>query len=147
MTRPTASADAPTVRQPDVRRLVYVRSTDLDRWQCRPLGSIEVLGLDDRCVGHLDGMLIDRRDNRPIHLVIAALRGAEPQTWFLVPIGDVWFDETERAIRIDSPREEIPFDPRAFERMSPAQADEFERHVLATCCQEVGFHHDGTPDY
>ena len=31
--------------------------------------------------------------------------------------------------------------------MTPAQADEFERHVLARCCPEVGFHLDGSPDY
>jgi hypothetical protein len=122
---------------------------DLDRWQCRPLGSIDLLDLDDRRVGHLDGIVIDRRDNRPIYLVIAATRGLgpEPHTWFLVPVGDAWFDDTVRAIRIDARGDEIPFDPGEFEQMTREQADEFERRVLAQCCPEVGFHRDGSPDY
>src|SRR4029450_2560314 len=41
----------------------------------------------------------------------------------------------------------FPFDPDEFERMSPEQADEYERRVLATCCPEIGFHRDGRPDY
>ncbi len=134
----------------DNRRLVYVRAADLDRWQCRPLSTINILDLEDRPVGHLDGIVIDRRENRPIYLVTARQRGAaEPwQNWFLVPVGDAWFDDTARAIRIDAPkREQIRFDPDEFERMTPEQADEFERRVLASCCPELGFHHDGRPDY
>jgi hypothetical protein len=70
------------------------------------------------------------------------------QNWFLVPVGDAWFDETARAVRVDAPaRERIPLDPQEFERMTPEQADEYERCVLATCCPEVGFHRDGRPDY
>lgn len=134
----------------DDRRLVYVRAADLDRWQCRPLGTIDILDLEDRPVGHLDGIVIDRRENRPSYLVIATRRGADerPQSAFLVPVGDAWFDGTQRAVRIDAPRRErIPFNPDEFERMTPEEADEYERRVLATCCPEIGFHRDGRPDY
>jgi hypothetical protein len=132
----------------DDRRLVYVRAADLDRWQCRPLGTIDVLDLKDRPVGQLDGIVIDRDENLPAYLVIAGRGGEAPENWFLVPVGDAWFDDTERAIRIDAPRRErIPFDPDEFERMTAAQADEYERRVLAACCPEVGFHRDGRPDY
>jgi hypothetical protein len=134
----------------DDRRLVYVRAADLDRWQCRPLGTINILDLQNQTVGQLDGIVVDGRENRPSYLVILRRRGAvEPrQNWFLVPVGDAWFDDTERAIRIDAPKhEQIPFDPDEFERMTSEQADEFERRVLATCCPELGFHHDGRPDY
>ena len=31
--------------------------------------------------------------------------------------------------------------------MTPAEADEYERRVLATCCPEIGFHRDGRPNY
>lgn len=131
------------------RRLAYVPAEDLDRWKCRPLGTIGVLDLHDRRVGHLAGIVIDLRENRPIYLVIARQRAAsERQHWFLVPVGDAWFDDTERAIRIDAPKgDRLPFDPDEFEKKSPEEADEFERRVLGTCCPEVGFHRDGTPDY
>jgi hypothetical protein len=141
--------DSTAVRE-DTRRLVYVRSADLDRWQCRLLGTIEILDLHDRPVGHLNGIVIDQRENRPVYLVIARRPRAakRQQHGFLVPVGDAWFDDTTRAVRVDAPRrEQIPFDPEEFERMTPEQADEFEGRVLANCCPEVGFHRDGTPDY
>jgi hypothetical protein len=132
------------------RRLVYVRAADLDRWQCRPLGTIDILDLKDRPAGQLDGIVVDRQESRPAYLVVARRRdtGKRPQNWFLVPVGDAWFDDTQRAIRIDAPGpERVPFDPDEFERMTPDQADEYERGVLATCCPEIGFHRDGRPDY
>ena len=138
--------DQPT----DNRRLAYVRAADLDRFQCRPFPTIDILDLQDRPTGHLEGIVIDRRENRPIYLVVATQRGAAHQrpNGFLVPVGDAWFDETARAVRIDMPaRQRIPFDPDEFERMTPQQADEYERRVLASCCPEIGFHRDGRPDY
>jgi hypothetical protein len=131
------------------RRLVHVQAADLDRWGCRPFETIDILDLQDRPTGHLEGIVIDRREDRPMYLV-ARHRGAAHQrsNWFLVPVGDAWFDETARAVRIDVPaRQRIPFDPDEFERMTPQQADEYERRVLATCCPEIGFHRDGRPDY
>jgi len=132
----------------DDRRLVYASAADLDRWQCRPLGAIEIEDLKDRPVGQLDGILVDRRENRPMYLAVNG-RGKSGQASgrFLVPVGDAWFDETDRAVRIDADRHRIPFDPDEFERMTPQQADEYERRVLAACCPEIGFHRDGRPDY
>jgi hypothetical protein len=130
------------------RRLVYVRAADLDRWSCRPLGTIEILDLKDRRIGRLDGVVVERGANRPAYLAIRATTAGGRPNGFLVPVGDAWFDETARAIRIDAPRRErIRFDPDEFERMSPAEADAYERRVLAACCPEVGFHRDGSPDY
>jgi hypothetical protein len=132
------------------RRLVHVQAADLDRWGCRPLETIDILDLQDRPTGHLEGIVIDRVDNRPVFLVVAGRRGAahDRPNWFLVPVGDAWFDETARAVRIDVPaRHRTPFDPDEFERMTPQQADEYERRVLAACCPEIGFHRDGRPDY
>lgn len=134
----------------DRRRLIYAPASEFDQWRCRPLGTIEILDLQDRNVGQLDGLVIDRFEDRPVYLAVAPQRGAnEPsQRWFLVPVGEAWFDETQRAIRLDAgKRERIPFDPAAFEQMTPSQAEEYERHVLATCCPEVGVHRDGRPDY
>jgi hypothetical protein len=127
-----------------------VQAADLDRWGCRPFETIDILDLHDRPAGHLEGIVIDRRENRPMYLVLARRRGAAHQrpNWFLVPVGDAWFDETARAVRIDVPaRRRVPFDPDEFERMTPQQADDYERRVLATCCPEIGFHRDGRPDY
>lgn len=137
--------DQPT----DNRRLAYVRAADLDRFQCRPFPTIDILDLRDRPAGRLEGIVIDRHENRPLYLVVAKRRrGEERQNWFLVPVGDAWFDDSERAVRIDvSARERIPFHPDKFERMTPEQADEYERRVLATCCPEIGFHRDGRPNY
>ena len=101
----------------DDRRLVYASAADLDRWQCRPLGAIEIEDLKDRPVGQLDGILVDRRENRPMYLAVNG-RGKSGQASgrFLVPVGDAWFDETDRAVRIDPARHRIPFDPDEFEQ-------------------------------
>jgi hypothetical protein len=131
-------------------RLVHVQAADLDQWGCRPFETIDVLDLQDRPAGHVEGIIIDRHENRPMYLAVGGQRGAAHHrpNWFLVPVGDAWFDDTTRAVRIDVPaRERIPFDPDEFERMTPQQADEYERRVLATCCPEIGFHRDGRPDY
>jgi hypothetical protein len=112
--------------------------------------TIDILDLEDRPAGHLEGIVIDGRDKRPVYLVVTRGRGAAHQgpNRFLVPVGDAWFDQTARAVRIDVPaRQRVPFDPDEFERMTPEQADEYERRVLATCCPEIGFHRDGRPDY
>jgi len=103
-------------------------------------------------VGKLDGMVVDRNENSPVYLVIAAsgasVSESKTRHWYLVPVGDAWFDETVRAIRIDAPkRDRIAFDPVEFDRMTASQADEYERRVLASCCPEVGFHRDGRPNY
>jgi hypothetical protein len=130
------------------RRLVFVKADDLDVWRCRPLGAIEVLDLKDHVVGRLDGLLFDAKADRPLFLVIR--RAGKDGRWFLVPVGEAWFDQTARAIRIDEkPRaSDAPvFSPGAFERMSHQQAEEFEGRVLAACCPEVTLHHDRVPDY
>jgi hypothetical protein len=145
----TESADSASATNPTTdRRLVYVQAADLDRWGCRPFEAIDILDLQDRPNGRLDGIVIDRGENRPMYLVVRRPGAVQQRNWFLVPVGDAWFDETARAIRIDVPaRQRIPFDPDEFERMTPQQADEYERRVLATCCPEIGFHRDGRPDY
>ena len=134
-------------RQAD-RRLVYVKAADLDRWQCRPLGTIDVLDLKDRPVGRLEGIVIDSSSSRPVYIAVRDRTTEHQLRWFLVPVGDAWFDETTRAVRIDARQpKRIPFDPNEFERMPPTEADAYERQVLANCCPELGFHRNGTPDY
>jgi hypothetical protein len=142
----------PGERGGNARSLSYVAAADLDRFGCRPLGQVDVLDLTDRRAGHLDGIIVDRRQNNPIFLVVAEDVGerAAPRrgTRMLIPVGDAWFDDTERVVRIDAPgAHRITFDLGAFERMTTEEADEFERRVLAVCCPEVGFHRDGRPDY
>jgi hypothetical protein len=56
------------------RRLVHVQAADLDRWGCRPFQTIDILDLQDRPNGQLEGIVIDCRENRPVYLVVA--RGA-----------------------------------------------------------------------
>ena len=145
-----SAGSAPATDRTTGRRLVYVQAADLNVWGCRPFQTIDILDLQDPPAGHLEGIVIDRRENRPVYLVVARGRAAahQPSNWLLVPVGDAWFDETARAVRIDVPaRQHIPFDPDEFERMTAQQADEYERRVLATCCPEIGFHRDGRPDY
>jgi hypothetical protein len=133
------------------RRLLFVRAADLELWRCRPIGEIDVLDLHDHHVGRFDGLIVDALEDRPLFLVIR--RGRErkaPAGRFLIPVGDAWFDESERAVRIDvkpGSREAPRFDPDEFDRMSEAEAADYERKVLAECCPEVGLHRDGTPDY
>jgi hypothetical protein len=129
------------------RRLAFVRAADLELWRCRPIGTIPVMDLRDRRVGQVDGLILDVVEDRPLFLVVC--RNDAPRR-FLVPIGDAWFDESERAIRIDirpGSRDAPPFDPDAFERMSADEAAAFELSVLGQCCPEVGVHRDGRPDY
>jgi hypothetical protein len=139
------------------RRHVYVRAADLELWRCHPLESVEVLDLKDRPVGRFDGILLDVREDRPLFLVICRERSTKSPNgskkgskWFLFPVGDAWFDDTERAIRIDvnvRRGEAASFDPDEFEKMTPDAAAAYELRVLGLCCPEVGVHRDGTPDY
>jgi hypothetical protein len=131
------------------RRLIFVKVDALELWHCRPLGDVPVLDLHDRRVGRLGGVLLDSDEERPRYLAIRRA-SASGRKWFLVPVGDAWFDETERAIRIDVPARcgaTPAFDPERFERMTSDEAAAYERRVLAECCPEVGLHRDGTPDY
>jgi hypothetical protein len=130
-------------------RLVYAPVAHMNRWGCRPLGTIDVMDLQDRRVGQLDGIVLDRDDNRPAYLSITRMTESGGRgNGFLVPVGDAWFDGTARAVRVDTPaRERLAFDPDEFVRMTPDQANAYERRVLAECCPEVGFHRDGRPDY
>ena len=84
------------------RRLVYAKAADLELWHCRPLGNIKILDLKDRVAGHLNGILLDAETKRPLFLVIERDRSAGQ--CFLAPVGESWFDQTERAIRIDIDR-------------------------------------------
>lgn len=129
-------------------RLKYVPSEEMGQWRCRPLGEMPVLDLKDRNVGRFDGLVLDAANDKPLFLVIR--RAGSRRGWFLVPVGDAWFDDTERAIRIDPDLRQgrqPSFDPDEFVRMSPEEAMALERRVLAECCPEVGLHRDGTPDY
>jgi hypothetical protein len=131
------------------RRLVYVKADDLELWRCRPLGSVNVLDLRDKRLGHFDGLVIDAQQDRPLYIVVRREDRRSSQ-WFLVPVGDAWFDQTERAIRIDvkpGTGEAPRFDPDEFEKMSLEEAASYELELLAKCCPEVGVHSDGTPDY
>jgi hypothetical protein len=130
------------------RRLVYVQAADLDRWGCRPFETIDILDPHDRPAGHLEGSSSTAAKNARCISSWPGHAAHQPPNRFLVPVGDAWFDETARAVRIDVPaRQRIPFDPDEFERMTPQHADEYERRVLATYCPEIGFHRDGRPDY
>lgn len=131
------------------RRLVYVPPADMELWRCRPLANIDVLDLQDRHVGRFDGLIIDAQADRPLFLVIQGTGGRQAH-WWLVPVGDAWFDQTARAIRVDvnlRSGEPHAFNPAEFDRMTENEAAEYERRVLAQCCPEVGIHRDGTPDY
>jgi hypothetical protein len=149
MSRHSCCATDNMSETPSNRRLVFVKAEDLDVWRCRPLGTVDVLDLKDRRVGRFDGLILDAQADRPLFLVIRRTEG-KGSPWFLAPVGDAWFDQTARAIRVDAnPRggEAPAFDPDAFEKMSTEEAEEFERRVLGACCPEVGVHRDGTPDY
>src|SRR4029453_2360544 len=91
-----SAGPAPPTYPTTGRRLVHVQAADLDRWGSRPFETIDILDLHDRPAGHLGGIGLDRREHRPMYLVVASERGAAQQRphLFLVPVGDAWFDET-----------------------------------------------------
>ena len=64
----------PAERGGNARSLSYVAAADLDRFGCRPLGQVDVLDLTDRRAGHLDGIIVDRRQNNPIFLDSIGIR-------------------------------------------------------------------------
>jgi hypothetical protein len=69
---------------------------------------------------------------------------------FLVSIGDAWFDDTERIIRIGVNIEEgktPSFNVNEFAQMTPENAQEYERGVLNRCYPEAALHRDCTPDH
>jgi hypothetical protein len=131
------------------RSLVYVRAEDLERWNCRPIGAIPVLDLKDHAVGHVDGLIIENPAKQPRFLVIFR-DDSKSRDRLLIPVNDAWFDETERAIRIDASLrhgalQQIDLD--RLERMSAAETAELERRILKQCCPEVPIQSDNTPHY
>jgi hypothetical protein len=131
------------------RRLVYVKAEDLEQWNCRPIGATPVMDLKDHTVGRIDGLMIESPAEQPRFLVIFR-DDSKSRERFLVPVNDAWFDETQRAVRIDVTLRRSAlqqFDLDRFERMSGAEAAEFERRILKQCCPEVPIKTDTTPDY
>jgi len=101
---------------------------------CRPIGRVDVFDLDDRRVGKFDGLLLDTAENVPRYLVIRKSHDDEVR-WTVVPVGNAWFDETRRAMRVDAERP-VSFDPVDVERLSSPEAHSFESDLLRQCCPE-----------
>ena len=61
-----SAGSASTTDRTTGRRLVLVQAAGLDRWGCRPFETIDIIDLQDRPTDHLEGIVIDRRKNRPV---------------------------------------------------------------------------------
>ena len=113
-------------------RLRYVAADRLDFHRLSPTGRLEVRNAADDDLGHFAGLIVDDA-RQPRYLVVDA-RGVFSRRRYLLPVGQVRFDDRARALRVDLDKDVADrypaFDPDAFEAMSGPDWGSYERRVL-----------------
>jgi len=115
-------------------RLRYVDAAQLDS-RVLNLDGLDVRNTRDEHIGDVEGLLIDSVSGRPRYLVV------DSGGWFvgrryLVPVGQVSFEATRKALVVDLDRDTIKrypeFSTAAFMAMSDDDVRRYERRVLHT---------------
>jgi PRC-barrel domain protein len=118
--------------------LRYVEADDLDT-------PADEFGFDDMHVhgtsgdhlGKVNGFVVDAGSGRPYYVVVDA-GGWFKSKYFLVPIGHVAFDRSEKRLTADLTRERVHkfpgFDRDEFEKLSEDDLNRMDDQIVAACC-------------
>ncbi len=113
-------------------RLRYVDVKQLDHHRLAD-GELHVRNEADEALGIFDGLVVDSANNRPRYIVVHA-RGLLGGRRYLLPVGEVRYDQAARLLRVDFDKSVAerypPFDRDAFEAMDRATLGGYESSLL-----------------
>jgi hypothetical protein len=119
--------------------LRYVDAGNLDNSQIR-LDGMDVQGLDDEKLGTVDGFIIDKSSARPYYVVVNA-GGWFKSKYFLLPVGHVGMEPSERKLVADITRDRIDrypgFDRGEFEKLSEDELKMMDDQMWSVCCVDT----------
>ena len=119
--------------------LRYIDASNLDNSQLR-FDGMEVQGLDSEKLGKVDGFIIDKSSARPYYVVVNA-GGWFKSKYFLLPVGHVGMEPSERKLVADITRDRIDrypgFDRGEFEKLSEDELKMMDDQMWSVCCVDT----------
>jgi PRC-barrel domain len=116
--------------------LRYVDAGDLDDSQV-DFDGMQVKGIDNQKLGTVDGFIIDKSAVRPYYVVVNA-GGWFKSKYFLLPVGHVGFDPTEKTLVADINHERVDrfpgFDRGEFAELSEDDLKMMDDQMYSVCC-------------
>ncbi len=119
--------------------LRYIDASNLDNSQLK-FDGMEVQGLDSEKLGKVDGFIIDKSSARPYYVVVNA-GGWFKSKYFLLPVGHVGMEPSERKLVADITRDRIDrypgFDRGEFEKLSEDELKMMDDQMWSVCCVDT----------
>ncbi len=119
--------------------LRYIDASNLDNSQLK-FDGMEVQGLDSEKLGKVDGFIIDKSSVRPYYVVVNA-GGWFKSKYFLLPVGHVGMEPSERKLVADITRDRIDrypgFDRGEFEKLSEDELKMMDDQMWSVCCVDT----------
>jgi hypothetical protein len=116
--------------------LRYVDAGDLDNTLIT-FDGMEVDGVDRQKLGKVDGFIFDKSSVRPYYVVVNA-GGWFKSKYFLLPIGHVGLETTEKKLVADITRDRVDrypgFDRGEFEKLSEDDLKMMDDQMYSVCC-------------
>jgi hypothetical protein len=116
--------------------LRYVDADDLDDSAVH-FDGLDVDGSDGHKLGTVDGFIVDVSSGRPYYVVVQS-GGWFTSKFFLLPIGHVGLDSSERKLVADIGRDRVQrfpgFDRGEFEQLSDAELTRMDEQIVGACC-------------
>jgi hypothetical protein len=116
--------------------LRYVDADDLHT-STVDFDGMNVDSVSDDKLGDVDGFIVDVSSGRPYYVVVEA-GGWFKSKFFLLPIGHVSFDRTNKRLISDVPRDRVErypgFDRGEFEKLSDDQLRTMDESIVGACC-------------
>ena len=119
--------------------LRYVDAGDLDN-STLTFDGMEVDGLDNQKLGKVDGFIIDKSSARPYYVVVNA-GGWFKSKYFLLPIGHVGMEPSEKKLVADITRDRVNqypgFDRGEFQKLSEDELKMMDDQMWSVCCVDT----------
>jgi len=101
---------------------------------------MEVDGLDNQKLGKVDGFIIDKSSARPYYVVVNA-GGWFKSKYFLLPIGHVGMEPSEKKLVADITRDRVNqypgFDRGEFQKLSEDELKMMDDQMWSVCCVDT----------
>jgi hypothetical protein len=129
--------------------LRYVDAGDLDKTQIT-FDGMEVKGIDSQKLGKVDGFIIDKSSARPYYVVVNA-GGWFKSKYFLLPVGHVGLEPTEKTLVAEITRDRVDrypgFDRGEFEKLTEDDLKMMDDQMCAVCCVDATIEIDAPSRY